>query len=274
MLTAIIAAVATLIGAAIAAFVTFRMKKLDLAGHSEQRRHDSLKRGYDLTLAAYDLFWHYRCHLALSDLGHEAHFAWKEQWHPLRTRVQMTFTGGIDLLKENSLHYDRLSPALVWMSTIALKGTNLKHLQAMPEDYEEARTTLIRFRRIDERIDKPVGRSFWKKVSKNNKPPEIAELTSEEHIRRIFAMVDENPNMTYVYQSGPGDDPDDNPFLELITRFAKWPPIFLASLIITSGRVNEWKASGAITYSTPCDDSDEECFLRLQRKLEADRSSS
>jgi hypothetical protein len=55
------------------------VKTLDLTGLSEQRRHDSLKRGYDLTLAAYDLFWHYRCHLTLDDLGHKAHFAWKEQ---------------------------------------------------------------------------------------------------------------------------------------------------------------------------------------------------
>jgi hypothetical protein len=186
----------------------------------------------------------------------------------------MTFTQGIDLLKTNSLHFDRLSPALTWMTTLALDGKNLKHLQAMPEDYEEARTTLVRFRRIDERIDKPVGRSFWKKISKQNKPPEIAELTSEEHIRRIYAMASENPNVTFVVQSGRDDEPDDNPFMGFIPRFVKWPPIFLASLIITSGRVKEWKDSGVITYSTLCDDSNEECFLRLQRKLNEDKSSS
>ncbi|MBB2498806.1 hypothetical protein [Amycolatopsis echigonensis] len=259
MTTAIISGACALLVAIIAAYATLRAKRLDLIGQSEQRRAESLNQGYDLLLASCDLFWHYRCHLMLDNLGSKAPFNWKRDWIPLRAKVEATFFAAVDQLKRNSQNYDQLAPAIVWMMQICIDGVNLKNLEAVPEDFEEVRTVLVRFSRIDSRMDKPVGSRFWKRVRKDNKPQELAELTSEEHVRRIHAIVSKNPDITYVYQSGPEDDPHDNPLLEFIERFSKLPPLFLGSLAVTSGRIAEWRKSRVVEYRTLCESAEGSC---------------
>jgi hypothetical protein len=259
VMTAIIGGVCALLVAIIAAYATLRAKRLDLIGQSEQRRAEALNQGYDLLLASTDLFWHYRSHLMLDNLGSKAPFNWKRDWVPLRAKVEATFFAAVDQLKRNSQNYDQLAPAIVWMTRIAIDGVNLKNLEAVPEDFEEVRTVLVRFSRIDSRMDKPIGSRFWKRIRKDNKPQELAELTFEEHVRRMHAIVSQNPEITYVYQSGPEDDPDDNPFLEFIERFSKLPPLFLESLAVTSGRISKWRKSGVVEYCTLCDNIEGSC---------------
>ncbi|WP_191299275.1 hypothetical protein [Lentzea cavernae] len=269
MLTAIIAGGVALIVATIAALATLRAKKLDLIGQSEQRRAEALKRGYDLVLASYDLIWHYRCHLMLSELGHDPPFDWDKDWKPFKTRVELTGSAGIDLLQENSLHIKQLSPALIWLSRVAFEGVNLKGLESLPEDYEEARGALIKFSRIDSRIDKPVSKSFWKRVSKRNKPQEMAKLTSEEALRRMYAIVNEskNPGLMYIYQSGSEDNPDDNPLVEYLRSFDKYPPILATSLAVTASRIAEWRKAGVIDYDGPCQRRKKQCYEELRLRL-------
>lgn len=265
--TAIIAGIAGLAVAIITGFVTLRAKKLDLFGQREQRRAEQLRRGYHTVLAAYDIFWHYRCHAMLKDLGTDPPFDFKEKWHPYRPAVESMFNSGVDKIHENSLHYDRLIPALMWVIRVVFDGVNLRQLEAMPEDYEEARATVVKFSRIDQGIDKPVGKRFWKRLSKKNAPPDLAELTSEDTVRRIFAMVNNNPNLTYIYQSGPDDDPDDNPLLSFINRFSTHPPLLAASVAVSLGRIGEWKKAGVIEDFGPCDELETSCYEPLRLKM-------
>ena len=208
----------------------------------------------------------------LSDLGYDPEFDFKKDWHPFRSKVELTFSAGIDLLHENSLHFSRLAPALIWMTKIAFDGVNLKKLEAMPEDYEEARVTFKDFRRIDTRIDKPVGRRFWKKLGKDHKAKEFSELTSDETLRRIHAMIDANPNAMFVWQSGSGDDPEDNPILAYLNQFKVRPPALVASLQMTSGRIADSKKSGVIDYKGPCQKLKKPCYEVLRAKLAAEAS--
>jgi hypothetical protein len=106
-------------------------------------------------------------------------------------------------------------------------------------------------------------------VGKENKPPELAELTSEETVRRIFAMVNNNPNVTYIYQSGSDDDPDDNPFLHFINRFRTHPPLLAASIGISLGRIDGWKKAGVIPNFGPCEKLKASCYEELRVKLAA-----
>lgn len=157
----------------------------------------------------------------------------------------------------------------MWLMRVVLDGVNLRNLEAMPEDYEEARLAVVKFSRIDARIERPVNRHFWKRVGKENKPPELAELTSEETVRRIFAMVNSNPNVAYIYQSGPDDDPDDNPFLHFINRFNTHPPLLAASIGISLGRIDGWKKAGVIPNFGPCEKLKASCYEELRVKLAA-----
>jgi hypothetical protein len=68
----------------------------------------------------------------LKNLGHDAPFDFKKDWIPFRTTVELTFSSGVDGLRENSLHYDKLAPALMWLTRVALDGVNLRNLESMP----------------------------------------------------------------------------------------------------------------------------------------------
>ncbi|MEU4763708.1 hypothetical protein AB0H12_10650 [Actinosynnema sp. NPDC023794] len=200
-------------------------------------------------------------------------FDWEKEWPSLLTKIKTTLSTGIDRLREHSLHYDHLAPALKWLFRTTFDGVNLKHLEAMPDDYEEARLMLVRFARIDARIDKPVRRRFWKRVAKDNKPKEFRELASDETFRRIYAMIQANPDATVIYQSDPSK-PESNPILEYIQRFEKVPPLLAASLQITAGRIENWIITDVIDYDTPCTRMSIPCFRELTERLSREKSDS
>jgi hypothetical protein len=270
MLVAIIAAMGAIIVGCITAFVTIRVKKIELVGQSEQRRHADLTRGYNLILASVDASWHYRCHRLLEDCSYEPPFDVAAEWPELRAKIDAMLARGNDLLAANSANYDHLAPALIFLTKTVLEGVAPGHLEARPEDYEAARSTVIWFSRIDARIDKQVDKNYWRKFAKENTPRDMVNLDPEDSLRRIYAVLNSNQAETVVFQAH--TDEEVNVFVEFIHRFRRLPKLLVPSLETTFGRMEHWRSEDVMTFNTPCTSLDAPCYILARRAVEAAES--
>lgn len=260
IISAISAIIAALITASVTLFVTLRSKKIELLANSEERKAKTLELGYNTMLAAADLGWHYRCHNVLSYYGGiDPPFDWDKEFPKVRNRVEALFSRGIDLLKANSLHYESVMPSLHVLFTVIWNGQTVSKMEALPQDYEDARQLLIEMSRIDGRLTKPTKKNFWKNFFGRNKPMELHKLSAQDQIRRARAMLMDKQAETVVFQ---GDDA----LLEFIQSFQKYPPIYTASLVRTASRIEQWKDEGILKSEMPCDQISEHCYKEAQKR--------
>lgn len=265
MMTALISGACAIIAALVTALVTtkgnLRSKRLELLGNSEERKADELARGYDTILAGADLCWHYNCHNALRYWGGiDPPFDWDSEFKRNQNHIMSLFSRAIDLLKASSLHYETVMPALDNLRQVTLDKRTVSHMEAMPEDYEQARQLVIEMSRVDSRLSTP-KRNFWKKFFRVNKPEPMQELAAEDRLRRANAMLQNNEAETFVFQ---GDDAL-HAFFE---GFQKNPPIFAASLTHTASRISHWREQNIITQDTPCSALDFPCYQEAQDKTD------
>jgi hypothetical protein len=274
METAIIAAVIAgsvaltvgLIGAFTNLFTTLRAKGLDLAGQGVHRRAEILQKGYDQMLAALDSAWHVHCHSELSNLGIEPPFDWEAKWPAMRDEINDALSSAVDILKAKSPNYNNgVSTAILWAYRVAWEGYTLKMQRSMPEDYAEVRDMIVYCSRIDEQLDKPTGKRFWKQVSKNNqpRPPE----SGEEKLSRMQAKFREAINQGHKDVVLINQDQDA--FVAYIESFSTHPPIYLASLEHSWRRMKSGANKGYLSSANiPCLTLDPPCHEAANKRLE------
>jgi hypothetical protein len=220
MLLSIIGIGAGLVGALIGATVALRTKKMDLAAKVDDRRAESLRRGYDLILAATDLTWHYQCHLRLHAAGWDLPRNWKTDWPKMRNRIDAALTTGVDLLKQYSSQYDNVAIVISWAWQVTREGYTLRMMESRPDDYLEVRDNLILCARADSRMSTPIRRRHWKTYFKSNRPQEMADLDASGKLSRVQALMSAGSAEGFFLQDVGGEG-DDNVLLRSLTVSGK-----------------------------------------------------
>ncbi|MEU4288992.1 hypothetical protein AB0E63_12290 [Kribbella sp. NPDC026596] len=267
MLLAIISVTATLTVAIIAAVVALRTKRMELAAKVDDRRNESLQRGYDLVLASTDLIWHYYCHIQLDAVGWGHPKDWDDKFPRMKNQIDATMTAGVDLLKQHSSHYENVSAVLRWIYRVTREGYTLNMMSSTPNDYGQVRDALILCARTDARLGPPIKANHWKRVAKENRPRDFSDLDASEALSRMFAIMDAHGGATMMLSSA--TEEGQNMLLAYLDSFNEAPKVFVPSLATTEGRINDWISKGVLDYGLFCSSGQESCSDTAQRRLRA-----
>lgn len=265
MLIAIIGIAATLTVATIGAVVTIRTKRMELAAKVDDRRNESLQRGYDLVLASIDLIWHYRCHVQLDAVGWKLPEDWETKWPRMKNRIDATMTSGVDLLKQHSSHYHNVETVLHWIYRVTREGYTLSMMSSGPDDYGQVRDALILCARTDARLGAPIKAKYWKKLAKEHRPRDFAELDGAEALSRMYAILDARGGEGMMLDNT--TDENQSVLLAYLDSFNEIPKVFVPSLAISEGRIQEWISKGVVDYPLFCASDQEPCCESKQRRL-------
>ena len=264
MEAAIVAGIVALTVCLITGLVTWRVKKLDLLGQSQQRKAENLKKGYDQMLAAMDIAWHYHCHAELANVGWDPPFDWESKWPAVRDKVNHTAGDAIDLLKANSLNYGSVSTAILWATRVIWDGITLKMQKSTPDDYAEVRDMVVYCSRADDRLERPLKKRFWKRVKKQNRqrPPESG-MEKLSHMQAVLqrAFLEGHDDVVMVSQ-------DQDAMFAYLNSFGTIPPIYVPSLEHSWRRMKSWTAQQVITSDDiPCLSLEPPCHVQANEKL-------